>query len=54
MKHQMRGATHTQQGMTLQITLIATLYQYHYQAKMSQVRANFLTWLIWVEKYGNS
>jgi hypothetical protein len=43
MKHQMKGAIQTQQGMSLQITLIATfLYQYHYQAaKMSQVRAKF-------------
>jgi hypothetical protein len=40
MKHQMRDVTQTQQRMTLPITLIATLYQYHYQAKMSQIRGN--------------
>jgi len=54
MKHQMRDVTQTQQGMTLPITLIATLYQYHYQAKMSQVRANKNTCQVWKNKKPHS
>jgi hypothetical protein len=41
MKHQMRVANSDPTGHDFtKITLIATLYQYHYHAKMNQVRPN--------------